>query len=270
MISPFLKPRPFAPSPFPRPFPIPKPKRLPKGPRPMTLVAAYRSAEGGVLLCADREENDGWLAKRSVDKIYPIHLLPCDFYLAGAGPTPAIVKTNELIHNALSEAFAKGSDVLREFKTLIEGCLQCVHSQFLDVLAEMPMNFIVVIQAKFPNTVPVLYYTDGAIMLPEHHYCAYGSGKVIADYFSDRLYEYPKLDKPNLMTMAAFVFQEAHKSRSGVGEDVDMVFIYPGIGRRQEIGPDSVRELQSKIPPLADSLWMHWKRRAKVPDWAAE
>ena len=93
MISP--KPLPYHQKPPYQVLPHPKLKRLPKGPRPMTLVAAYRSAEGGVLLCADREENDGWLAKRSVDKIYPIHLLPCDFYLAGAGPTPAIVKTNE-------------------------------------------------------------------------------------------------------------------------------------------------------------------------------
>ena len=104
----------------------------------MTLVAAYRSAEGGVLLCADREENDGWLAKRSVDKIYPIHLLPCDFYLAGAGPTPAIVKTNELIHSALSEAFAKGSDVLREFKTLMHPNLMGLQFKFLALEKNLP------------------------------------------------------------------------------------------------------------------------------------
>jgi 20S proteasome alpha/beta subunit len=237
----------------------------------MTLVAAFRSAEGGILLCADREENDAWSsAKRSVDKIYPIHLLPCHLYLAGSGPTPAIIKANELIHNSLSEAFAKGADVLCEFKTLIEACLQCVHTQFPDDLTDMPMNLIVIVQARTPNTVPLLYYTDRSIMFPENYYCAYGSGKVISDYFSDRLYEYPKLDKPNLMAVAVFIFREAHKSRSGVGEDVDMRFLYSGTLSRQEIGPESVKEIQAGIPSLSETFWEYWKLNAKLPSWTAK
>src|ERR1039458_3875084 len=142
MILPLQKPRPVGHfKPAPPPNPGPKPKRLPKG-KPMTLVAAYRSTEGGILLCADREENDG-VAKRSVNKIYRIPLLPCEVYLAGAGPANAIVKANEEIHSALGHAFASGADVLREYKTLIEAALLSVHVQFPEELEEMPMNFLI-------------------------------------------------------------------------------------------------------------------------------
>jgi len=45
----------------------------------VTLVAAFRSGNGGILLCADREENEGY-AKREVDKIYHIGMNACDFF----------------------------------------------------------------------------------------------------------------------------------------------------------------------------------------------
>ena len=60
--------------PKPRPIiPRPEAKRLSGRPR-MTLVAAFRARENGILLCADREETDGWLQKRSVDKIYSFNV----------------------------------------------------------------------------------------------------------------------------------------------------------------------------------------------------
>jgi 20S proteasome alpha/beta subunit len=264
MISSLPKPpRPFA----PKPIPGPTPKRLPKG-KPMTLVAAYRSNNGGLLLCADREENDGY-AKRSVDKIYPIYLNPCTIFLAGAGPSNAIAKANEEIHNGLVEAFRDGKDVLREYKVVIQKTLEGVHSQFADILAEFPMNFLIVVVVKAANCAPILYRTDGSVMLKEDYYAAFGTGKLICDYFSDRLYEYPRLDKPNLLAVAAFIFREAHKSASGVGEDVNMIFIRPtpSLGETDSFGPDCVKEIQSGIPPLSEALWEYWKEHTKLPMW---
>jgi hypothetical protein len=55
----------------------------------MTLIAAFRAREGGVLLCADREENDGF-SKREVEKISRLSLLQCQMFIAGAGYAPII------------------------------------------------------------------------------------------------------------------------------------------------------------------------------------
>ena len=266
MIPPLPKPRPFP----PKPSPGPKLQRLPKG-KPMTLVAAYRSNDGGLLLCADREENDGY-AKRSVDKIYSIHLNPCTIFLAGAGPSNAIAKANEETHNALVEAFRDGKDVLREYKVVIQKTLEGVHLQFADILTEFPMNFLIVVVVKAANCAPILYRTDGSVILKEDYYAAFGSGKLICDYFSDRLYEYPRLDKLNLLVVAAFIFREAHKSASGVGEDVDMIFLRPtpALGETHGIGHDGVKEIQRGIPPLSEALWANWKAHVKLPSWAGK
>lgn len=254
----------------PKPLPGPKPKRLPKG-KPMTLVAAYRSRDSGILLCADREENDDW-AKRSVDKIYPIYLNSCNIYIAGAGPSNPIAKANEEIHAVLGHAFGNGADVLREYKTLIEAALTSVHAQFQEELEAMPMNFLIIVHKKAPNSSPLFYRTEKSVMLSENYYAALGSGKLICDYFSDRLYEYPRFDKPNLLALAAFIFREAHKSASGVGEDVDMIFIRPtsAFGETHGIGPDSVKEIQRGIPPLSEALWEYWKGYTKLPAWTEE
>ncbi len=238
----------------------------------MTLVAAYRSNDGGILLCADREEDDSY-AKRSVDKIYTIYSHSCNLYLAGAGLSNSISKANEEIHNGVRQIFASGKDVLQEHKKIIENGLNSVYEEFgEDYFAQMPMNFLIVISPKAPNSAPLLYRTDGWHVFPEHDYAAFGSGKLICDYFSDRLYEYPRLGKPNLLALAAFIFREAHKSASGVGDDVDMIFLRPtpAFGETHELGPDAVKELQSGIPPLSEAIWGYWKEHAKIPDWTAK
>jgi len=172
-----------------------------------------------------------------------------------------------------------GKDVLSEYKAVIERSLQSVHKQFAAILRDWPMNFIAVVVVKGPNFAPDLYRTDGSVMLQERQYVAFGTGKLICDYFSQRLYQYPRLDKPNLMAVAAFIFREAHQSASGVGEDVDMVYITrqpdprPGVvslAKRQTIPPDYVREIQKGIPPLAEAIWEYWKTHTAIPKWANE
>jgi hypothetical protein len=107
-------------------------------------------------------------------------------------------------------------------------------------------------------------------MIPEECRAAFGTGKPMADYIADQVYEYPRLDKPNLLAVAAFIFREAHKAGSGVGENVDMRYLYGSSVSVQRIPPESVRELQDGIPPLKQTLWDHWKEHAKLPKWAAE
>ena len=67
----------------------------------MTLVAAFRCKNGGILLCADREENDGFL-RREVNKICRIReLIPCEFFIAGAGKSAIITNARLEIHKSM-------------------------------------------------------------------------------------------------------------------------------------------------------------------------
>src|SRR5271165_6867460 len=107
MLSP--KPRPYFPIPRPCP-PRPKVERLPRRPHPMTLIAAFRCRNNGVLLCADREINDG-VSKREVEKIYRILLKGCEIFIAGAGTSwDSITKAYAEIHESLHLAAEKGAD----------------------------------------------------------------------------------------------------------------------------------------------------------------
>jgi hypothetical protein len=76
----------------------------------MTLIAAFRSTKSGVLLCSDREEDDG-VSKRSVDKIHRIRQFsPCEFFLAATGITPIIKDSQIEIHQSLAGYVAGGGN----------------------------------------------------------------------------------------------------------------------------------------------------------------
>ncbi len=131
------------------------------------------------------------------------------------------------------------------------------------------MNLLVNFSGESSELYPALYRTEKIGHALENYYAAFGSGKLICDYFSDRLYEYPRLDKRNLMAVAAFIFREAHKSASGVGSDVDMIYMRPSsaLGEREEFGPNLVKEIQDGVPPLSEAVWEYWKAHVNLPPW---
>jgi len=156
----------------------------PKGPRAMTLAAAFRCPKGGFLLCSDREWNDG-VSKRSVDKIYRIgNFAPCDFFIAGAGPEAIIKKTWAAIHEAVASAASNGQDVLHDHRLIIEATLRTIHEQCAKTLQDYPMWLLIVVAPRADGMAPFLYLTNADILIPEPYYAAIGSGKTIADYFS--------------------------------------------------------------------------------------
>ncbi len=133
----------------------------------MTLIAALRCRQGGILVCADREENDG-CGKREVDKIYRIcEFIPCEFFIAGSGPGNVIRLANEEIHESLKAASKAGEDVLVEHRGILEQSLNTIYSKFGKVLKPEPMNLIVVVAQRQLGTVPLLYQTDGQVLVPE-------------------------------------------------------------------------------------------------------
>jgi hypothetical protein len=73
---------------------------------------------------------------------------------------------------------------------IIETSLQIIHKQFSQLLKNWPMNLLVVVAPRSLNRVPMLYRTEAAALIPEPYFYAVGSGKPVADYLADRLYEH--------------------------------------------------------------------------------
>ena len=258
------------PKPLPRKFYIPKPQRLPeRKPRSMTLIAAFRASKGGVLLCSDRQEDDG-VSKRSIEKIYPIkHLKSCEIFMAGAGPSTPVKNAFLEIHKNLKQQEDGGLEVAWEHREVIEKSLKSIHERYEDVLQNWPINLIIVIAPRARNYTPMLYSTDGKMLSPESRYITHGSGKGVADYLASRLFS-DDLKEHWLLVMAAFIFREAGESSAGVGFGSDMIMINNGRVGRREIGHIPVSEVEHALPLLADCLqanWLELDKMHRFPSW---
>jgi hypothetical protein len=232
----------------------------------MTLVAAFRCRDNGILLCADRQDDDGYV-KRPVDKIYrETGLSNCEVFIAGSGPTTAVLDSCQEIHKALEKAaHYDKSDVLIEHQSIIEASLKAIHIKHKEDLKWMRLGLLIVVVPRNPNGMPILYRNDRSTLIPESEYAAHGTGKPLSDYFAIRLYKY---GQPNdyLAVLAAFILREAEESVSGVGLGSDMIFIRSGISLRY-LHTDSISEIQAGIPPLKDAIHSYWGEHIKVPDW---
>jgi hypothetical protein len=80
----------------------------------VTLIAGFRCRNNGILLCADREENDG-VSKRAVDKIHRIRREQGWVFVGGAGTVGPIARLNEALEDAITEQV----DLVTEHRGLI-------------------------------------------------------------------------------------------------------------------------------------------------------
>jgi 20S proteasome alpha/beta subunit len=238
----------------------------------MTLVAAFRRKNGGLILCADREENDG-TSKREVDKIYQIKLennraLSANVFLAGSGPSSVITRAFSDVETELLSAIGKGTDIEKEHRSLIETVLRRLHRDYKLNLKDSYLDMLV-IYAPFPQSpgrAPVLYRTEYATLVPVSFYAALGSGKSFCDYFTDRMYDEGFLDDNALITLTTFIFREAENYLHGIGFGTD-VYMIGGDFIWRRIGKDLVKEFADKIPSLLDMLRENWKRTVSASDW---
>lgn len=253
--------------PFPlSPLPSVKIKRRERKIVPMTLVNAFRCRDGGILLCADREENDGY-NKREIDKIYRIQELHAfEVFIAGSGPSSVITKSCAEIHQSLLRAEYDGVDLWRDHQQVFESCLKSIHKDYAAHLKQYCMNLIVVIAERTKYS-PLLYRTDLSMLVPEPLYAACGTGKPISDYLADRLFAHDRLGKGSLAVLATFIFREAERSASGVGLGADMVFIHEGDRSLHFIPPNKIKELAESIPSLEECINQCWYERITIPDW---
>ncbi len=259
----------------------PKPQRLTERSMRMTLVAAFRCRENGILLCADREENDGFL-KREVDKIYHFDLAckigirpnqPYQVFIAGAGPTAILTKASIEIHECLRDAVDTGVDILAEHRTLLESILETtlnsIRSRYVTDRDSALFLIIIFASANAPPLLyqaEILYQAEGVILELKSIYAAQGNGKPISDYLANRLYKHG-LYRETLALLAAFIFREAGRSSSGVGLEVDMKLIHEGGKSVRHIGPNYVKELMDGVPSLEAAISSYWEGHVRVPDW---
>ena len=253
----------------PRPIiPHPKPQRLPKRRLPkMTLTNAFRARNGGVLLCADREETDGY-SKTEVDKIYPIttDLRTCQVFISGAGPSEILRKAKEHIHRSLIQAERGNKDVLAKHQSLIEDSLRQIYKKYATVLANDSMGLIIVVAPNVPAP-PILYSTVEYRLDSQRLYCAHGSGRPISDYLADRLYQ-EDMDNNFLKLLAVFIFREAERKASGVGMGNDMWLIHDsGQSHREGLGDDIIEQMKKDIPPLSESVYATWGQTPALEKW---
>jgi 20S proteasome alpha/beta subunit len=232
----------------------------------VTLVAAFRCRNNGVLLCADRKEDDG-VANRPIDKIYRISWLnECEVFIAGSGTTTTVKDACAEIDQSFNKAINEGRKVLPEIRALIETSLKTVHSRSKEDLKSWPLYLIIVVAPRIPNVMPAIFRTDKSVLVPEGVYIAYGSGKTISDYLADHLYVHGLADDL-LLILATFIFSEAEHSASGVGLGNDMVFILPGASLLKFMSTDSIKEIEATIPPLRNIVWESWRNQMKPPEW---
>jgi hypothetical protein len=113
----------------------------------------------------------------------------------------------------------------------------------------------------------MIYHNHADLLVPAPLYCSHGSGKTIADYLADRLYEHGRFDKGSLAVLAAFIFREAERSASGVGLGTDMIFIQEHKKQLHFIAPKYVRELEASIPTLWECVHPCWEKSVSIPEW---
>jgi 20S proteasome alpha/beta subunit len=233
----------------------------------MTLVAAFRCRNSGVLLCADRKEDDG-VAIKDVDKIQHTGFRQFELFMAGAGTTTTVKDAwTEITQELYKANFDKERNVLMEHRSLIEAGLKTIHEKHEGDLKYAPLSLLVVV-APYQhqrNSIPILYQTDRTTLLEETEYIARGTGQTLSDYFAGYLYKHG-LPDDRLAVLASFILKEAEKYASGVGSGSDMYFIHPG-GIRKELHTDSTRKIQAGIPPLADAIHSYWSEHFKPPLW---
>jgi len=230
----------------------------------MTLIAAFRCRNNGILLCADRKEDDG-VAIKEVEKIRRAGFRQFEMFMAGAGLTTVVADAWAEITGELYKANFDKRNLLIEHRSIIEASLRAIHGKHKRDLKYSPLSLLLVIAPHQHNRIPILYRTDRTTLIEEGEYVACGSGQTLSDYFAGYLYRHG-LPDDYLAVLASFILKEAENHASGVGSGNDMVFICPN-GLLKFVGKESIAEIQAGIPDLKDAIHSYWAERLKIPAW---
>jgi hypothetical protein len=231
----------------------------------MTLVAGFRCLDGGILMCADREESgDG--TKRSVDKLWERRYDNAHFVIGASGTSVILANLFERLEEQLVR---NASTLQNEHRKIIGGVLRSIHKDFREFKEWQEM----VVAASFYRDVrtPVtsfLYGTVANALEPVPDYVCAGVGKAMAGYFCRELYErWP--NRRSASVLAAFVFREVGNHVLGVGRGTDMIYMAVQQRLIHHIPHSDVKELEDAIPTLKEVLSERWGKGIRVPHWLA-
>jgi len=234
----------------------------------MTLIASFRCSDGGVLLCADREQSQQF-AKRSVDKIFELRCNQGMFLIAGAGRASIVDNTFARLEIAVKTADSNNVNLFDRHQDVIGTVLHEIHEEFIwGKHDEYARAIRLIIAASFasPHSIPFVYGTDEEILYPQQLYGCAGVGQDLAYYFADKLYN-EHLSGEGAVLLAAFIFREVSHSVAGVGLGTDMKFLAAKDSRRVRIPPNKVQELESGIPDIERAIADAWNGKIIVPEW---
>lgn len=238
----------------------------------MTLIAAFRSADGGIIVCADREESNS-SAKRSVEKMQRLSFTQGTFIIAGSGCSSILAVTFEQLTAALkAEDERDGSDLFLSHRSTIVKVLRDIHQEFIwkqHDEDDRGIKLIIAAAFKSPHSIPMLYCTDEEIVYPQQLYGCGGIGEELAYYFADKLWE-PKLTKQEIVIMAAFIFREVSRSVAFVGLGTDMMCLTSQNQTIQTIPASKVKELDENLPEIRDVIVKAWNQGVQIPNWLAD
>lgn len=221
----------------------------------MTLIAAFRCDNGGVFLCADREENDSSY-KRSVGKLDRLSLKKVDFFFAGSGRMSILANTFERLKLTLSHADDNDVDLEENHQALIRSVLWKVYEDFIWGKRNEGIGLIIV--ARFTsNFFPLIYGTDEEILYPVSCCVCDGHGRDLAYYLTDRIYQ-PRLNGKELIVAGTFIFREVREAVSGVGMGTDMRFISAKSREFRELPYVALKEMESKLTNVGEAITKVW------------
>jgi len=199
-----------------------------------------------------------------VDKIYRFNRRQGAVFIAGSGPYSVISKFIIAAEHVVND----NVDLALEHLHLLEDCLTTTYTNYA-IPTGQDIGLIVVIAFHKSGMAPLLYKSEGQMLVREFLYASHGTGHVISDYLSDRLYSHG-LDKPSMCALAAFILREAEASTSGVGLGADMVFIHETGKDFHFIHTDRIKEIQDMLPKLGEAIWPYWAQDLKLPQWTQE
>ena len=214
---------------YPKPrihYLLDKTERLLVRRKAVTLIAGLLCVDG-VLLFSDREENAGYLSKRSVRKIHECLYGPWSMCIATSGRSSLADLASRQI---MAKARISGADFPDRHATVITDALievmdKHVFRKGLPDSEKRHREIELIIGICNSDTgYPYLYKTEAEILCPCDDFACAGYGEDIATYFLERLFD-QALRCEEAEILARFILREAKESVQTVGKETETVTI---------------------------------------------
>jgi hypothetical protein len=179
----------------------------------MTIVAGFLSSDV-MLLCADKEEGDGY-SKKEVKKIVHCEGNGWQADVGGAGPAAVL----DLAFSKLKKEFlscANRDELAAQHEEMIRSVLLDIHERYVWPSKVKNYETELLIGINFKDSGFCLYRTQEYIPQPIDSYSCIGIGAVLGNYFASLLHS-PSLTRTQMICAGAFIVREVRDFVSDCG-----------------------------------------------------